>query len=113
MAFNRFQFESSASEGAILTMPFGATSESLGNVARFRQYMASNIVHWYKFVNGVLDCEVKNGDIRLVIGCDKAKAWGIAIFANESRQSSCRLSFDPLEVPSVPKYGNRDGPRKF
>ena len=82
-----------------MTMPFGATSENLGNVARFRKYMSSNIVHWYKFVNGVLGREVKNGDIRLVIGCDKTIAWGIATFANESRQSSCRLSFDPLEVP--------------
>ena len=75
-------------------MPFGATSEDLGNLARFKQYINPNIVRsWYKFVNGVLGREVKNGDIRLVIGYDKARAWGIATFANESRQSSCNLSF--------------------
>ena len=26
--------------------------------------MASNMFHWYKFINGVLGREVKNGDIR-------------------------------------------------
>ena len=100
MTFSRFQFDSSASEGAILTMPFGATSETLGNLARFKQYISSNIVRWYKYVNGVLGREVKNGDIRLVIGYDKTRAWGIATFASELRQSSCSLSFGPLEVPS-------------
>ncbi|KAF8814568.1 hypothetical protein BYT27DRAFT_7156710 [Phlegmacium glaucopus] len=94
------QFESSASEGAILTMPLGATSERLGNFASFRRYAASNMIDWYKFVNGVLGREAKNGDIRLVVGCVKTSTWGIATFANQSRQSSCRLSFCPLEVPS-------------
>ena len=84
-----------------MAMPLGATSETLGNVASFRRYMASNMVHWYKFVNGVLGREVKNGDIRLVVGCVKTASWGIATFANHSRQSSCHLRFAPLEVPSA------------
>ena len=81
-------------------MPLGATSESLGNTASFREYVASNLVQWYKFVNGVLGREAKNGDIRLVIGSVKTTSWGIATFANQARQSSCRLSFCPVEVPS-------------
>ena len=81
-------------------MPLGATSESLGNTASFREYAASNLVQWYKFVNGVLGREAKNGDIRLVIGSVKTTSWGIATFANQARHSSCRLSFCPVEVPS-------------
>lgn len=84
-------------------MPLGATSERLGNITSFRRYLASNLVHWYRFVNGVLGREAKNGDIRLVVGCVKTSTWGIAIFANQSRQSSCRLSFCPMGVPdSIP-----------
>ena len=101
MIFDRgFQFESSASEGAILTMPLGATSERVENITSFRRYAASNMVHWYKLVNVDLGREAKNGDIRLVTGCVKTKSWGIATFANQSRQSSCRLRFGPLSDPS-------------
>jgi len=55
------------------------------------------MVHWYKFVNVGLGFEVKGGDI---IGYVKTKSWGIATFANQSRQSSCRLRFGPLSDPS-------------
>ena len=82
-------------------MPLGATSENLQNVASFRRYAASNMVHWYKLVNVDLGCQAKNGDIRLVIGCVKTKSWGIATFANQSRQSSCHLRFgSKLSDPS-------------
>ena len=89
-------FESSASEGAILTMPQGARSEDLGNFARFREYTAANVADWYKFVNGVRGREAKNGDIRLVVGFDKTKSWGIATFAS-TIQNNCRLRFGPSE----------------
>lgn len=87
-------------------MPLGATSESVGNIASFRRYAASNMVHWYKFVNGVLGREAKNGDIRLVVGCVKTTNWGIATFANQSRQSSCRLCFGPSS-DSISSYSSR------
>lgn len=80
-------------------MPLGATSETFGNVVSFRRYVASNIVHWYKFVDDVLGRGAKNGDIRLVVGCVKT-SWGIATFANQAHQSSCRLRFCPVEVAS-------------
>ena len=67
-------FESSASEGAILTMPRGARSEELGNLAMFREYAAANVANWYRFVNGPRGHEAKNGDIRLVVGFDKTSS---------------------------------------
>ena len=50
--FSDIVFESSASEGAILIMPQGASSEDLGNLARFREYAAANVADWYRYVNG-------------------------------------------------------------
>ena len=90
-------FESSASEGAILTMPRGARSEDLGNLAMFREYAAANVANWYRFINGPRGREAKNGDVRLVVGFDKATSWGIATFANQTQQNSCRLKFGPSE----------------
>ena len=97
-------FESSASEGAILIMPQGARSQDLGNFARFREYAAANVADWYKFVNGPRGREAKNGDVRLVVGFDKATSWGIATFANQTQQNSCRLKFGPSEGDSASTY---------
>ena len=97
-------FESSASEGAILTMPRGARSEDLGNLATFREYAAANVANWYKYVNGPRGREAKNGDVRLVVGFDKTTSWGIATFANQTHQSSCRLKFGPSEGDSASTY---------
>ena len=97
-------FESSASEGAILTMPRGARSEDLGNKATFRNYAAANVANWYRYVNGPRGREAKNGEVRLVVGFDKTTSWGIATFANQTQQNSCRLKFGPLEGDSACPY---------
>ena len=99
-------FESSASEGAILIMPRGARSEDLRNVAGFREYAAANAANWYRFVNGPCGREAKNGDIHLVVGCDKTTSWGIATFqaANQTQPSSCHLKFGPSKGDSTSAY---------
>ena len=98
-------FESSASEGAILTMPRGARSEKLGNkIKMFKEYFAANVANWYRFVNGPCGREAENGDIRLVIGFDKTTSWGIATFANQTQHNNCRLKFGPLEGNSARTY---------
>ncbi|KAF8966493.1 hypothetical protein BDZ97DRAFT_687183 [Flammula alnicola] len=101
-------FESSASEGAILTMPLGSTSEDLGNVIRLRRYVAANAASWYRYVYEVRGREVMNGDLRLVAGYDKSRAWGMATFSNSTAQKdeSFRLKFRPLEQTDVGRtYG--------
>src|SRR6267378_3949648 len=57
-------FRTSASEGAILTMPDGAISQDLENIPRFREYAAANVRRWYKYINGLRGREAKNGDVR-------------------------------------------------
>jgi hypothetical protein len=97
-------FESSASDGAILTMPRGARSEDLENYSAFREYAAANVANWYRYVNGPRGREAKNGDIRLVVGFDKTASWGIATFANQTQQNNCRLKFGPSEGDSARTY---------
>lgn len=97
-------FESTAAQGAVLTMPRGAHSEDLINIRRFRRYVAENIENWYRYVVGVRGCEAKNGDIRLVTGCDKASAWGMAIFANSTIQhEAMQLKFQATGDRTVGK----------
>ena len=91
-------FRASAPEGAILTMPEGAISEDLENVPRFREYASANIKSWYRYINGHLGHEAKNGDIHLVLGCDKATFWGMAALSKVAQHS--QLKFKPLNFQS-------------
>jgi len=88
-------FRTSASEGAILTMPEGAISQDVENIPIFRAYAASNVHRWYKYINGIRGREAKNGDVRLVVGCDKASSWGMAALFNTNQ--NCQLKFKPLD----------------
>ncbi|KAF8810226.1 hypothetical protein BYT27DRAFT_7069747, partial [Phlegmacium glaucopus] len=101
ITFRGIVFESSASEGAILTMPRGARAEDLENSERFMEYAAANVADWYKFVNGPRGRRAKNGDVRLVVGFDKTTSWGIATFANQTKQNNCRLKFSPRDGASL------------
>ena len=85
-------------------MPRGARSERLGDSKRFMEYATANVTEWYKFVNGRRGREVKNGDVRLVVGSDKTSSWGIATFVNQTQQNSCRLKFCPSEGDSACPY---------
>ncbi|KAF9474995.1 hypothetical protein BDN70DRAFT_814791, partial [Pholiota conissans] len=81
-------FQSSAHEGAILVMPNGAHSQELTNTASFKRYTEKNIAEWYRYAQETRGWTLKNGDLRVVIGVDKASAWGMATFSNRSSQSS-------------------------
>jgi len=96
MFFSGLTFESAASEGAVLTMPEGCHSQDLRYIAKFKDYMAAQAESWYKFANN-LGFEANNGDIRLVIGCDKATSWGMAVFSDFSRTPNLRLQFRALD----------------
>ena len=79
----RTTFQCSKPEGAILTMPQGAYHQDLRrNVGIFRDYAVTNLASWYDYANIVHGLELGNGDIRLVIGCDKTPSWGIAVYSH-------------------------------
>ncbi|KAJ3504898.1 hypothetical protein NLJ89_g7699 [Agrocybe chaxingu] len=93
-------FKMSASEGAILTIPEGATSADLEDLARIRKYAAANLLRWYRYVNGPRGRDARNGEIRIVIGCDKSASWGTATMTNDTPESNCQLKFRPLRRES-------------
>lgn len=64
-------------------MPEGAYSEDLARKSGFDRYLAENLDSWYQYVNEVREWGVEPGQLRLVTGVHKAKAWGIATFSNE------------------------------
>ena len=103
--FRDLVFETSASEGAVLTMPKGAIALDLENVPLFREYVAANVTKWYKFVNGVRGREAKNGEVRVVIGCDKTTSWGMAAISNVTQQKASQLKFKILEEPRAKLSG--------
>lgn len=63
-------------------MPEGAHHEDLRNLKAFRDYASRNAASWYQFVNGPRGCELGNGELHLVTGCDKTTSWGIASYNN-------------------------------
>ena len=86
-------------------MPKGAIALDLENVPLFREYVTANVAKWYKFVNGERGREAKNGDIRVVIGCDKTTSWGMAAILNGTQQKACQLKFKILEEPRAKLSG--------
>ena len=81
-------------------MPEGAISLDLKNDLAFTDYLEANVQKWYEFVRGVCRRSVRNGQIRLVIGCDKTTAWGIATVSGMSQQTTSKLEFKTLDTES-------------
>jgi len=79
-------------------MPEGAISLDLENDAGFSNYLEANVRKWYEFVSRAGRRDIRNGQIRLVIGCDKTSAWGIATVSGMSQQSTTKLRFKPLDT---------------
>jgi hypothetical protein len=50
---------------------------------------------WYEYINGPRGREAKNGDVRLVVGCDKATSWGMAVLSDANQ--TCQLKFKPFD----------------
>ena len=77
-------------------MPDGGTAEDLLNHRLLKKYIARHAKSWYKYIREDRGREVKNGDIRLVIGFDKVSSWGIATFA-QNIEERVRLEFKTID----------------
>ena len=91
-------------------MPEGAYSEDLSIPSRLGQYIATHAEDWYRFVNGPRGREAQNGDLRVVVGCDKTTSWGMTTFSHSSlsRKSKFRLEFSALGKQQLPRNaGNK------
>lgn len=93
-------FATSAAEGAVLTAPEGSRTTDLQNARRFYAYAEANVESWYRYVNGTRGMDAKNGELRLVLGCDKATSYGTAVISNITPQRTNYLKFLPSERTS-------------
>jgi len=73
-------------------MPDGALTQNLLNLESVREYVAANASQWYKYAIRKRGRTIRNGDIRIVVGCDMASSWGIATLASGIEQT-VRLEF--------------------
>ena len=111
------EFESSASEGAILAMPDATFQSNLKNLDRFYQHIGIHAESWYQYANGPdMGRRLNNGDLCLVIGCDKTTSWGIATFSNSLTTSQLQFrrvgsSGDPEPSYTWEHSGTADSPR--
>jgi hypothetical protein len=105
LACSGFVFETCDREGSILMMPKGATSQDLLNRHALETYVKDNAECWYHYVINERGRAIDNGDIRIVVGCDKVSSWGIATFASSAAQQ-VRLEFKgmPLGHESTRSY---------
>jgi len=97
---DRITFKSSASNGAILILPEGGSSEDLRNTKPFLDYATTHAMSWYQHVNNVLGENAPNGSLYVVTGCDKTRTWGACAF-------SC-LEPDDLFIEFVRTNSNSD-----
>jgi len=75
-------------------MPDATFGSDLKDLNRFYQHIGTHAESWYSYVNGpCMGRRVANGDLCLVIGCDKTTSWGIATFSN---QTKLQLQFHPV-----------------
>ena len=82
-------FDCSGSEGAILILPDGAYHRDLihSAFARFRDYASRNARDWYRYITKTYG-NIKNGDLHLVTGFDRAPSCGLAVYKNSGTQKS-------------------------
>lgn len=66
----------------------------LQSINLLQKYVNKHLVTWYKFLRDDLGRDIENGDLRVVYGCRKSTAFGIATVLNSGRSSeSTELTF--------------------
>ncbi|KAF9538317.1 hypothetical protein CPC08DRAFT_717573 [Agrocybe pediades] len=98
-------------DGAVVVMPEGAISQDLENVSIFRSYAAANAESWYRYVNVTRGREIENGELRLVIGCDKTASWAIAAVPEKNHTATIQLraELDQSRIFSLPYAWHTSG----
>jgi hypothetical protein len=97
-------FESTSGEAAILTMPDGASTQNLLATLQIHQCISENAQNWYEYARNERSRAVNNGDIRVVIGIDKVKSWGIATSTCNSGETAS-LTFKQDRSLNRIRYG--------
>ncbi|KIJ98157.1 hypothetical protein K443DRAFT_680954 [Laccaria amethystina LaAM-08-1] len=92
-------FKCNGPEGSILVMPNGAYHEDLLNIQDFKVIASQNAEEWYRFAIGTCGRDIKNGQLRLVTGCDKTNSWGIATHSDLQAPVTLSLPANSRQAP--------------
>ena len=98
-----------------MIMPKGATTQNLLNTWLVRQIVIRNAKVWYQYATYTRGRNVKDGDIRVVVGFDKVTSWGMATSTcNSGQTASFVLKHDSTHVYRWDCIGGsgRVGPQK-
>jgi hypothetical protein len=96
-------------------MPDGATTQNLLNTWLVRQTIIRDARAWYRYARYARGRNVKDGDIRVVVGFDKVTSWGIATSTcNTGQTASFVLKHDSTHLYRWDCIGGsgRVGPQK-
>ena len=80
-------------------MPNGAYHEDLLNFQDFNAIASQNAEEWYRFAIGTCGRDIKNGQLRLVTGCDKTNSWGIATYSDLQGPVTLSLTANSTQPP--------------
>ena len=80
-------------------MPNGAYHEDLLSLEKFLSVKSKDVVEWYRFTIGTRRRHIKNGQLRLVTGCDKTSSWGIATYSDLRGPATLSLAADSTQPP--------------
>ncbi|KAJ7685797.1 hypothetical protein DFH06DRAFT_50685 [Mycena polygramma] len=94
-----FVFSCDGPQGAVLALPDGAHAQELRNMESMRKYAAKHADSWYEYINGPRGRGLSNGDLYLVTGYEKTRAWGMSSYQNVREQF--KLFFKPTAVASA------------
>ncbi|KIM73008.1 hypothetical protein PILCRDRAFT_99351 [Piloderma croceum F 1598] len=93
-----FSFTCSSTEGAVLTLPEGASRVDLDEMATLRDQAFKHGQAWYQYARLERGREFDNGAFYLITGCDQAKCWGIASVSNISGACAVSLMFTAAQL---------------
>lgn len=74
-------------------MPEPVYVSKLQTLGLLRKYVHDNLKTWYRFIKVTLGRDVDNGELRVVYGCRKSTAFGIATVNNGTTNVTTELTF--------------------
>jgi hypothetical protein len=93
-----FQFTCLSTEGAVLVLPNGASSEDLCYRQNLEAYIRRHAVNWYEHVYGPVGLEAAAGPLYLVTGHDKSNNWCLGSYSGAVSRTGMSLTFTPTDV---------------
>jgi hypothetical protein len=95
-----FRFTCLPTEGAVLVLPNGASSEDLCYHHDLEAYIRCHVVSWCEHVYGTLGLGPRAGPLYLITGHDKGDNWCLGSYSNavSGAGMSSSLTFAPGDV---------------